>query len=740
MARTKYLSDAEKKLGQKYLYRSEVFNGLGFSMLGDTIVYILAVRFGASNLSLGYIASAMYIVGIILPFMSKTFRGRNVVKVQVGTWVLRGLVALGYIPLLWMDDTPAVALLLSVYTLFCLLRLIGVVMYDYTFKTITSNRTRGRVIGNANVAFQSSTVVARFANFLLTSFQAFSGVFGLVFLQMIGVISNTISALQLSKIPCRTKIEYRKGRTLFTVLSESMKNPMIRSRLLVFWLYMAVTVIMGMSIAFLTKVVGLQSSTIFLYTIVASGSVILAGRFCTFFSDRLGSRPLIIATGSALVFTWIWWMIIPMDADLSFFFILGFVSNFLLAVDNILIRRLLAAVIPDNDPVGFNSMTNFMIAFFALFSGLAGGYLANLGDLIHQGTVFSTLKFGNSYMLTFALALILSLLALFATIALKEKGSLSTRDAAQLMFSLHGLRAFINIDRLEKEKDPVKRKSLLLSLGKNLTGVATSEIRETLANPFSDDRAEVIRGLFDRPRSALVEDLIRDAFSPDSYTQNESIYALGAYRNNQKAEQALRYLLDNGTPLSRSNAAKSIARVTRSNTYLQKVEQMSDTAQSIMEELNYLIARNIMDKEGAFLTELFLASRQGYGARFRQTRYAMIAYFLKSTPNLGELYEQKNLQNPDFLTEFLDESRDVSEIEQQGPAIVSAFRNREWERIWTICFSMVRDIEVKDPRYRHLAAGILKGQNLSFSQTDSEDALAVLYFSYQVKKISLDGK
>ena len=45
---------------------------------------------------------------------------------------------------------------------------------------------------------------------------------------------------------------------------------------------------------------------------------------------------------------------------------------------------------------------------------------------------------------------------------------------------------------------------------------------------------------------------------------------------------------------------------------------------------------------------------------------------------------------------------------------------------------MVRDIEVKDVRYCNLLKGILKGQTLSYQQTDSEDALAVLYFSYQV--------
>ena len=736
MARTRYLSDSEKRLGQKYLYTSEIYNGLGFSMLGDTIVYILAVRFGASNLALGYIASAMYIVGIILPLMARTFRGRNVVKVQTLTWYLRGLVSLGYLSLIWVQGNAGVTILLIVYTLFSLMRLVGVVMYDYTFKSITTNKTRGRVIGNANVAFQSSTVFARLLNFIVTSIQLFSGVMGLIALQMFGVINNTIAARYLSKIPCRTKVDYRKGRTLFTVLREAMRDSMARSRLLVFWYYMSVTVIMGMSIAFLTKVVGLESNIIFLYTIVISGSVILAGSFCTFFSDRLGSRPLIIANGFALMVTLIGWMVIPASAEISLFFVLGFLSNFFLANVNILIRRLLAAVIPDNDPVGFNSMTNFMIAFFALFSGLAGGYLANLSDhiqLLSHG-------WGNAYTFTFGLALLFSLLALISTASLHEQGALSAKAAAQLMFSLHGLRAFINIDRLEKEKDPLKRKSLLLSLGKNLTGVATSEIRATLANPFSNDRAEVIRGLFDRPRSSLVDDLISDAFSTDSYTQNESIYALGAYRNNQKAEQALRYLLDNGSSLSRSNAAKSIARVTRTDTYLQKVEQMSDSAQTILEELNYLLARNIMDREGTFFRELFLSSRQGRGPRFRQTRYALIAYFLKSTPNLAELFEQKNLLSPDFLSEFLEESRDVAEIDQQRHAIVSAFNNREWERIWSICFTMVRDIEVKDVRYCNLLKGILKGQTLSYQQTDSEDALAVLYFSYQVKKISLDGK
>lgn len=734
MVRTKFLSEKEKRTGQNKLYHSEVWNGLGFSMLGDTIVYILAVQFGAGNLALGYIASAMYIVGVMLPVMTRLFKDKNVVKVQTVTWIFRGLVCLLYLPLLWVEGTVAVPLLLIVYTLFCLFRLIGVVLYDYTFKSITSNRTRGRVIGNTNVAFQSSTIFAKFINFIVTSIERLSGVIGLVSLQMIGVIANTIASIYLSKIPCRTKIEYRKGRTILVIFKEAMAERVSRVRLLVYWTYMMVTVVLGMSVAFLTKEVGLQSNIIFLYTIGVSLAVVFSGSFCKFFSDRLGSRPLIIANGFALVVSLIGWMIVPVSADRYWFFILGFLSNFFLGVISILIRRLVAGVIPDDEGVGFNSMVNFVIAILALFSGLASGALATEGMHIPHELHIAGINLGNSYVLTFTLSLFLSIVGLVFSASLSEKGSLSTKAAAQIMFSLHGIRAFMDMDRLDKVTDPIKRKSLLLSLGKNLTGVATSEIRRSLASPFLNDKAEVIRGLFDRPRLALVDDLIRDAFDPDSYTQDESIFALGAYLHNEKAERALVYLLEHGSVLARSIAAKSLARVTRDSRYLSRVESISDLSSNIGEELNFLIARDIMDKEGRYLEDLFLAARKGMSASFRQTRYALIAYFLKFSPSLTELYEQKNLGTDDYLDEFLEEARDVVEIEQQRGAISSAFEHREWSRIWAICFSMTRNLSVSDPRLRHLSQAISDAQAMPRAQTDGDDALAVLYFSYQLKK------
>jgi len=736
MERTRYLSESEKSAGLQLLYRSELYNGVGFSMLGDTIVYLLAVRFGAGNLALGYIASAMYIVGVILPIVTKVFNGKNISKVQAFVWSLRGIISLGYLPLLLLDGSPAVFVLLFTYTLFCCARLIGIVLYDYTVKTLTTSKNRGKVIGNINMAFQGSTMIAKFLTFLVTSIERFSTLVTFIGLQMIGVVSNSIAAWFLGKIPCRTVIEHNKGRTIATIFKESMKNKDAATRLILSWMFTVVSVIMAMTIPFITKISGFSANLVFLYTVGTGAAVMGSGYFCKFFGDRLGSRPLIIWNSMALAFIIVIWMIMPSDSHPMLLISMGILLNFFLGVINILIRRLMAAVIPDNDGVAFNSMVNFVIAFLALFGGLAGGALATIGtNSIHSISV-GELHFGNSYMYTYLLALCITVAGSVLAMALREKGSMSNKGAAQIMFSMHGLRAFMDIDRLDRVTDPIKRKTLLLSLGANLTGVATSEIRNTLASPFSDDKAEVIRGLFDRPRPELVEDLIRDAFDIDSYTQIDAIFALGALKHNKKAEKALAYLLENGTIMVRSTAAKSLARVTGDARYLPRVASLSNQAVNTMEGLNFLIARNIMDKEGSFFNELFLPARKGMSASFRQTHYAVFAHFLHLKPSLSGLFEQKNLGTEGYLEDFLEEARDLAEIDEQYAAIVSAFNNKEWSRVWTICFAMVRPLECKNSRLGYIHDAIMNCQTMPRVQIDGDDTLAVLYFSYHIKKIS----
>ena len=72
--KTKYLSKEEREEGLQHYLNWATFNGFGFSFLGDTIVYLLAIHFGASNTQLGYISSIIHVSGIILLFLPRLTR------------------------------------------------------------------------------------------------------------------------------------------------------------------------------------------------------------------------------------------------------------------------------------------------------------------------------------------------------------------------------------------------------------------------------------------------------------------------------------------------------------------------------------------------------------------------------------------------------------------------------------------------------------------------------------------
>ena len=67
--RTRYLTRQEREEGQKYFYRFSARNGVGFSFLGDTPVYLMAVHFGATNIQLGMISALIHASGIVLLFV-----------------------------------------------------------------------------------------------------------------------------------------------------------------------------------------------------------------------------------------------------------------------------------------------------------------------------------------------------------------------------------------------------------------------------------------------------------------------------------------------------------------------------------------------------------------------------------------------------------------------------------------------------------------------------------------------
>lgn len=724
MKKTRFLTDEEKEVGGKYLSQFQAFNGMGFSFLGDTPVYLLAIMYGATNIQLGYISSALFLSGIVLPLLPKLLAGKNLIKVQSTAWMLRGLVCLGYLFLYFLQGQPAVYLILLIYTVFSIVRTVGVVMFKPVIRMITTNNNQGEVVGKINVRFQLSAIFSKTVSFLVTAVERFSGTAGIVGLQMLGVFVNTLAAIRIRKVPCRETIEYQKGRGMLIQLRDAFRSKKIRRVLILQWLFTAIAVMAGLTIPFLRNRTGLSTSGIFLYSMGITLAAILSAIFVKTFGDKVGSKPLMVLGSLVVTILTFGWALAPETLPVVIYYTLGFLVIFMINMNNMLISRLIIKRMPEKEAVGFSSMVQFIIAIISLILGIVGGWLIDFGP-VDAGVVF------NQYSWTFSFAAGLSLTSFLITLRVNDSESLSGKDAASILLSVYGLRAYLNINRLQKIEDPVRKKTVLLSIGSNSNDVATSEIKRMLLSPFSSEKAELIRGLFYNPRSSVLPLLLKDASDEGSYTRESSVFALGAFPG-KETEALLVNLLDCKDAIIRSSAAKSLGRIghTASMDRIQKLFTEENDTRCLM---NYFIALKNMDKEGSYLLNLFSLRWVGKTQGFRQGIYSLNAEFMRYKPELSHLYQLSNGHRGAGVRDFLDETRDHPDFLASHQDLVRWFKEEDFAPIIAFCRKVLEE-RISDSKRRNIKKSIINRTNES-ELLEYDDVLAILYFTYHIGNV-----
>lgn len=740
MEKTVYLSESEKKTGRHAMYMFEAFNGVSMAVLGDTFVFIIAGYFMASNFSNGYISSVYYLAGIFAPFFPLFFKNRNVIKVETFCWLMRGFVCLGYLSLFFLTGKAAVFVTLAVYTLFCTFRSFGVIVNDFAVKSITSKFNRASLIAGVSVTYNVVLMLSKLSASFAIKIPALAGLTGIVIMQMVGVVGNTAASLEVSRIPSRAKVTGADSisecfEDVFGHFKSALRDSKVFNRLLIKWIFIGDTVLVSMAVPFMSKELMLSSSMVILYSVVVGFAVVLAGLFSKKLAAKIGSKPLLMLAGGLLALGCFAWMLLPTRFGFIVFFFIGFVLNFAINLINLQANRLVSDVIPESSAMSFNSMVNFFMAIFASLMGACSAFLISMGDG-YFGLETSFVSFGNDYSFCFAFALALTIIGIVVASELKEQGAAS----ATIFFSKHGIAAIAQLDRLENTVDPFERRKLLLDLCVNYTGLATREIHLKLNSPFSNDAKEIIMAAGDKPRKALLSDLIRLAGDDDSYLQLDAIGALASYKNYPEAKECLIKLLDSRWGAVRSMACKSISFFKFSGDELdwvmKKIEDLGPGIKHIDESIDYMVANHNLDKECNFYRYFFHPVTAGRSKTFRQTQYSVLASFLKfGSPRLSHLFELYNTGSwKDFLDDFMPDARAVDMIDKNYDAIYEYFREGRLKEIGEFSLSLINDIDFQDnPPYENLRRGLMLGKCLNISLFDEVDLLAVLYFSYSLR-------
>jgi len=719
--KTKYLSKEEREKGTKHYFTWATFNGLGFSFLAAILVQLMAIHFGASNTQLGYISSILHVSGLTSLFLPRLLSGVNIINVHFYAWLMRGVVCCLYGVLLLFDGQIAVAIILIVYTLFCVFRTFGIAVEGPIRQMLTASSTIGGLVVRVSNRLQTTRLLSQFVSFLILSIKQLTGISGYLILIVFGIVSNTIAAIYLKKIPCREVVEYRRGGNIFAIFARTMKDKERALTLFVKWHTLSLLILFAFTIPFLRKITNFRPNIIFLYTVFGTLATVLAGYVLRPFVDRIGSRPIITIASFLLALIAIIWGIIPPTAHWTVLFVLGFLTTFLLWIVLLLALRLELRSIPEKDKISYVSMINFFSAAVSLLVGLSGGMLADLGEQV----IFPGL---NPFGLTFFMAAILSMQNGILCFFLKDAGSLSVKNTAAILLSTRNLKTFFNIHQLNITEDRARRAFILMSIGKSDTSIAADEIHHILKSPLLTEKEEALKTLFIHPKPALLKDIMQEASEKYSYYRRMAIFALGAYPG-EEVENLLLNLLDDPSPTIQSTAAKSLARIGNSGA-LPKVKALTaDPSLGILERMNYLIAISLMDKEGKYLIDLFEIANHAKGSRFEQTMLSLTAKMLAFDPALSDLYQEENMTNNAGLQQFLEEAKQLQPFFEHAAMLSDYYAQEKYHEIWLWCRELLAESDDINGRFSYLKQAITA---YKLNAVDKTNSFAAIYFTYQV--------
>jgi hypothetical protein len=716
--KTHYLSQEERDTGLKYFSIFTLLNGLGFGFLADTVVYLLAIHFGASNMQLGYISSIIYLSGIMLIFTPKIIAGHNLVRVFFWAWLLRGFFCLINAAVLFVSGQIAVAIILISYSLFCLSRTVGASLNNPVIQSISTTENLGNILTHNTAYNNFGSILGRIASYILMSIAFFKGLFGLMVLQGLGILFNTIASLFLRKVPCRETIQNAPGHNILSHFKRGLFDKKKFIPLMLFWNNLSVMVLAGFVIPLLRKTIGFEENTVFLYTITTAIATTCAMYLMRPFIDKVSLKPFILANSFLNVLFFSIWSFIHPGTPVYSIFILGFFFMFLNGMNQSVVNRILISSIPHTDKVNYNSMVYFIAGIIALLFGIAAGALGDIGENHHP-------LFFNHYYLIFGVAIVFSVITFILALSLDGRSPNFFQSPQNIVRTFRNIKSLFDVYHLEMAKDPEERQSILMSLKYRSAPFAIAAIRKILKNPLSSETEEVLKSLFVKPRIKLLPDILECANDKGFYHRATAIFTLGAYPNPEVAKSLIEHL-DDESPRIRSNAAKSLARIGNKD-HLEKIIALSESKEnSTWDILNYIISIFTIDRNSSYLYKIFGIAHYYSDKSYNQSIFSMFARVMGCIPELSSIYQSENCERFSGLKVLLDEARQFDVFYKNTGLIKENFLNKNYSSIWDLFKSILTSISTDAP-YEHIRKAIL---DFSADKADDTTTIAMIYFSF----------
>lgn len=406
------LTPAQNARSIKGIYYFNMANGFSYMCLGETIILLLAIQIGASDIIITVLGSMLYLGFTLLP-LGRVFTARwGAAKTQSVCWVCRNVAAvmcassaLWY----WLEIPylPIITLVCSAY-IFYGLRAAGVVMSVPLLGEITDSKTRGIVIGKAGSYFY----IFCFAALLLLIIPVVTlkpSLWTLMGLILFGSALGVFASRFMLMVDETEALRDSAKKPLWNEMKTSLKNKAFMKLVLVnFTNNVFLILLLPISVAVIKRAYGFSDAGALWFSLCQYAAAALFSNWAGKLSRKYGPRQVMLAFYCVMVLISILWIFMPTKIS---FALLGvaFIANgaINIALPNCT-QHYFLNVVPKENSVGASILQSVITGAAA---GVVGMFLGRY--LIEYSTINFPKGSLDAYKIYFKLYFLLSLPGLF---------------------------------------------------------------------------------------------------------------------------------------------------------------------------------------------------------------------------------------------------------------------------------------------------------------------------------------
>lgn len=296
-----------------------LINGFSYICLGETVIILLAVQLNCKDYVVSTLGAMLYFGFLLLP-LGKTVSARvGAVRCQVYFWILRNIAALlvaAATPLyLYVDETLAVAFLLTGAFLFYGARAAGIVVIQPLFGEITSRSERSRFFAHVSaISYAASFVTLAGITFLL--YRTHNSLWSLTGIIIAGSCAGIFSSCFLSRLDETGEILKSSRMPIGKEAQKLWKNDTFRNMLFAGWMInLSVIMLVPISVLALKRGYGVSDTIALAYTMVNLGTMVLFSFLISRPIRMIGPRNFMIIAYCFLLLTGVLWACAPIQMN-----------------------------------------------------------------------------------------------------------------------------------------------------------------------------------------------------------------------------------------------------------------------------------------------------------------------------------------------------------------------------------------------------------------------------------------